>query len=96
VKKIIVGIGIVLVALLISVFLSDFTLLFKITGVVAVISLGLSALINGGFVDGDRFDKNFKSESKKDRKQRFSLTNTFLLIGLPNILTATICYFFMK
>ncbi|MFE4241731.1 DUF5316 family protein [Peribacillus butanolivorans] len=43
-----------MVALLISVFLSDFTLLNKITGVVAIISLVLSALFSGAFVDGDR------------------------------------------
>ncbi|MFU2018936.1 DUF5316 family protein [Peribacillus butanolivorans] len=43
-----------MVALLISVFLSDFTLLNKITRVVAIISLVLSALFSGAFVDGDR------------------------------------------
>ncbi|MEH7097384.1 DUF5316 domain-containing protein [Neobacillus vireti] len=95
-KKIIVGIGIVVLAFLISVLLSDFTLLYKITGVVAISSLVLSALFSGAFVDGDRLGRNLQSESKEDRKQRVSLTNSILLIGLPNLLIATISYFLMN
>lgn len=95
-KKIIVGIGIVVVAYLISVLLNDFTLLYKITGVVAIISLVLSALFSGAFLDGDRLGRNLQSESKEDRHQRFSLTNSILLIGLPNLLIATVSYFLMK
>ncbi|MEF2097354.1 DUF5316 domain-containing protein [Bacillus sp. CFBP9009] len=95
-KKILVGIGLVVVALLISVFLSDFTLLYKITGVVALISLIISALFSGAFVDGDRLGRNLQSESKEDRKQRFSMTNTILLIGLPNLLIAMVSYFVMN
>lgn len=95
-KKLIVGIGIVVVAFLISAFLSDFTLLYKITGVVAIITLILSALFSGAFVDGDRLGRNLQSESIEDRKQRFSLTNSILLIGLPNLLIATVSYFLMK
>ena len=95
-KKLIVGISIVMVAYLISVLLSDFTLFYKITGVVAIISLVLSALFSGAFVDGDRLGRNLQSESKEDRKQRISLTNSILLIGLPNLLISTISYFLMK
>jgi len=95
-KKLVGGIGIVVVAFLISVFLSDFTLLYKITGVVGIISLVLSALFSGAFVDGDRLGRNLQSESKEDRKQRFLLTNSILLIGLPNLLIATVSYFVMK
>ncbi|MFB6805019.1 DUF5316 domain-containing protein [Peribacillus butanolivorans] len=85
-----------MVALLISVFLSDFTLLNKITRVVAIISLVLSALFSGAFVDGDRLLRNLQSESKEDRRQRFSQTNTILLIGLPNILIASVSYFLIR
>ncbi|MEE3952778.1 DUF5316 domain-containing protein [Peribacillus frigoritolerans] len=95
-KKFLVGIGIVVVAFLISVFLSDFTLLYKITGVVALISLIISALFSGAFVDGDRLGRNLQSESKEDRKQRFSMTNTILLIGLQNLLIAMVSYFVLN
>lgn len=95
-KKFLVGIGIVVVALLISVFLSDFTLLYKITGVVALISLIMSGLFSGAFVSGDRLGRNLQSESKEDKKQRFLMTNTILLIGLPNFLIAMVSYFVMN
>jgi hypothetical protein len=95
-KKFLVGIGIVVVALLISVFMSDFTLLYKITGVVAIISLIMSALFSGAFVDGDRLGRNLQSESKEDRKQRFLMTNTILLMGLPSLLISLVSYFLIK
>lgn len=95
-KKFFVGIGIAAVALLISVFMSDFTLLYKITGVVAIISLIMSALFSGAFVDGDRLGRNLHSESKEDRKQRFLMTNTILLIGLPSLLISLVSYFLIK
>lgn len=95
-KKFLAGIGIVVVALLISVFMSDFTLLYKITGVVAIISLIMSALFSGAFVDGDRLGRNLQSESKEDRKQRFLMTNTILLMGLPSLLISLVSYFLIK
>ncbi|MFY0758933.1 DUF5316 domain-containing protein [Metabacillus dongyingensis] len=95
-KKFLVGIGIVVAALLISVFMSDFTLLYKITGVVAIISLIMSALFSGAFVDGDRLGRNLQSESKEDRKQRFLMTNTILLMGLPSLLISLVSYFLIK
>lgn len=90
-----VGIGISVVALLISVFASDLTLLYKITGGVAVIALVLSALLSGAFVDGDRLGRNLLFETKEDKKGRIFLTNRLLLIGLPNTLTAILTYHLM-
>jgi hypothetical protein len=95
-KKLIIGLSIVVVALIISFISSDFTLLYKITGAIALISLIVSALLFGAFVDGDRLGRNLQSESKEDRNQRFSLTNSILLIGLPNLLISVVSYFLMK
>lgn len=94
-KAFFVGIGIVVTALLISVFSDDLTLLYKITGGVAIASLVMSTSISGAFIDGDRFGGNVLSEIKEDRKERFILTNRLLLIGLPNALTAILVYFLM-
>ncbi|MCP3764217.1 DUF5316 domain-containing protein [Domibacillus sp. A3M-37] len=94
-KAFFVGIGIVVTTLLISVFSDDLTLLYKITGGVAIASLVMSASISGAFIDGDRFGGNVLSEIKEDRKERFILTNRLLLIGLPNALTAILVYFLM-
>ncbi|MGG1674170.1 DUF5316 domain-containing protein [Neobacillus sp. NRS-1170] len=85
-----------MVALFISLISNDFTLLYKITGAIGIISLILSALLSGAFVDGDRLGRNLKSELKEDRNQRFSLTNSILLIGLPNLLISVVSYFLMK
>ncbi|MET1032021.1 DUF5316 domain-containing protein [Domibacillus tundrae] len=94
-KAFFVGIGIVVTTLLISVFSDDLTLLYKITGGVAIASLVMSASISGAFIDGDRFGGNVLSEIKEDRKERFILTNRLLLIGLPNAFTAILVYFLM-
>ncbi|NYE07470.1 hypothetical protein F4694_004281 [Bacillus niacini] len=95
-KKLIIGLCIVVVALLISFISSDFTLLYKITGAIAFISLIVSALLSGAFLDGERLGRNLQSESKEDRNQRFTLTNSILLIGLPNLLISVVSYFLMK
>jgi Family of unknown function (DUF5316) len=95
-KKLIIGLSIVVVAFIISFISSDFTLLYKITGAIAFISLIVSALLSGAFLDGDRMGRNLQSESKEDRNQRFSLTNSILLIGLPNLLISVVSYFLMK
>ncbi|MFB3161439.1 DUF5316 domain-containing protein [Neobacillus sp. 179-J 1A1 HS] len=94
-KKLIIGLSIVVVAFIISFISSDFTLLYKITGAIAIISLIGSALLSGAFLDGDRLG-SLQSESKEDRNQRFSLTNSILLIGLPNLLISVVSYFLMK
>ncbi|NHM30953.1 DUF5316 domain-containing protein [Neobacillus terrae] len=95
-NKILIGISIVLAAVLVSVFLSDFTLLYKITGAVAGLSLIIGALFSGAFVDGDRMGRNLNSESEEDRNKRYFVTNSILLIGLPSILMAAISYFLIK
>jgi Family of unknown function (DUF5316) len=94
--KLIIGLSIVVVALIISFISSDFTLLYKITGAIAIISLIVSALLSGAFLDGDRLGRNLQSESIEDKNQRFSLTNSILLIGLPNLLISVVSYFLMK
>jgi hypothetical protein len=95
-RKLLIGIAIVVAAFLVSVILSDFTLLYKITGTVAGLSLVIGALFTGAFVDGDRMGRNLHSESREDRNQRFLFTNSILLIGLPSILIAAISYFLIK
>jgi Family of unknown function (DUF5316) len=56
----------------------------------------MSALFSGAFVDGDRLGRNLQSESKEDRKQRFLMTNTILLMGLPSLLISLVSYFLIK
>ncbi|MCY9139037.1 DUF5316 domain-containing protein [Peribacillus frigoritolerans] len=92
-KSFFLGVAIVLIAFLISVFFSDWTLLYKITGGITAIVLVLCALFSGGFVDGDRMGRNLYSETKDDRKERIFLTTRLLWIGLPNFLTAITVYF---
>ncbi|WP_057913332.1 DUF5316 domain-containing protein [Peribacillus muralis] len=91
-KSFYLGIVIVLISLLISVFTNDWTLMYKITGWVTAIVLVLCALFSGGFVDGDRLGRNILSETKEDKKERVFLTTRLLLIGLPNFLTALTVY----
>lgn len=63
------------------------------TGIVGFASLVISAVFSGAFVSGDRMARNLFSESKEDKKERLSLTNKILLIGLPNLIVAALVYF---
>ncbi|PLR78882.1 hypothetical protein CU633_03575 [Bacillus sp. V3-13] len=95
-KALYIGIVLVIISILSAFILRDWTLLYKITGIIGILSLGVSALFSGAFVDGDRMGRNLYSENKDTKQARFFLTNRILLIGLPNIITAILTYFVIK
>ncbi|MFN0223456.1 DUF5316 domain-containing protein [Paenibacillus sp. KR2-11] len=83
---------IVLLALVVSLVLQDWSLTYKITGFIGVVTIFLSAIVSGAFVSGDRLGRNLSEESTESRDGRFSRINSLLLIGFPNAACAIICY----
>ncbi|WP_046178823.1 DUF5316 domain-containing protein [Domibacillus tundrae] len=92
-KAFFIGVSIVAVAFFISVFSSDLTLLYKITGGVTIALLVMCASTLGAFPDVDGFRGTVLPETKEDRESKFFITNRLLLIGLPNALTAILVYY---
>lgn len=58
------------------------------TGGIGVIFIGISIVMSGSRVRGDRIRANLATESAEDRKKRNRTTLNSLLIGLPNVLIA--------
>lgn len=82
------GSTLAIIAIIISLVLSDWNLLLQITGGISLVALVICALFSGAFVDGDRMGRNLSSENREDRAERNSLINKLMLIGLPNMIIA--------
>jgi len=91
-KFFLMGIALVITAVLVSFIKGDWSIFYKMTGLVAGASLVIGVLLSGAFLRGDRVGRNL-SESKNDRTNRYSLTNKILLIGLPNLIVLIVFYF---
>ncbi|WP_391120973.1 DUF5316 domain-containing protein [Psychrobacillus sp. L3] len=87
-KYLLVGIGISFISMVVALIMSDWSLLYKITGIVGVACIGIAGLLSGGFVSGDQFARNYNSESHEDRFNRISNVSKILMIGAPNIIVA--------
>ncbi|MFF2752452.1 DUF5316 family protein [Psychrobacillus sp. NPDC058041] len=75
--------------MIVALITGDWSLLYKITGIVGAVCLGIAGLLSGSFVSGDQFARNYNS----DRFNRISNVSKILMIGAPNIITAiTVLY----
>jgi hypothetical protein len=93
-KYFLFGIGISFLSLVVTLITDDWSLLYKITGIVGVVCLGIAGLLSGSFVSGDQFARNYNSESQEDRFNRISNVSKILMIGAPNIIIAVIALYF--
>ncbi|MFC4408948.1 DUF5316 domain-containing protein [Chungangia koreensis] len=95
-KYLFIGFGISLIIFVVALTTNDWSLLYKITGFVGLICLGIGALISGAFISGDRLGRNLNSESETDRRKRITFTNRIVLIGAPNIAFAIILFLLLN
>ncbi len=90
------GIGLSLIGILVSIFLWGIDKAYVLTGTIGFIFIGISMLMSGSFVSGDRMRANFATESAEDRKERNRITLNSMLLGLPSVLTAVLLYYLTK
>lgn len=90
------GIGLSLIGILISIFLWGIDKAYLLTGSIGFIFIGISMVMSGSFVSGDRMRANFATESAEDRNQRNRITLYSLLLGFPSVLTAILLYYLTK
>ncbi|MCD7034797.1 DUF5316 domain-containing protein [Metabacillus sp. GX 13764] len=92
-KAFLIGVGLAILAVLASLLFGPGQLqsyLF-ITGAVLI---GLSVIISGAAVSGDRMRANHYSETTADRRQRFSWSVKLLLAGVPSLAGAVLLHYF--
>lgn len=90
------GLGLLLLGVFISLITKNWGQGLKISGVLGLVSIIISAIISGALVSGDRVRANYATESSADSQQRRKLSLTLFLIGLPSMVTIIIYFLLAK
>jgi len=61
-----------------------------ISGLIAAMCLGFSAIFSGALNSGDKIRTNLATESDGNRKMRVGCSLKLFLVGLPNIIAVII------
>lgn len=91
-KSFILGLLFLCSVLIVSLVMNNGIIIFKISGGIGLLSILISGILLGAFVDGNRVRDNYYYEDKADRKQRFRTSNLILAFGFPNLLAAIVYY----
>ncbi|MCR8644423.1 DUF5316 domain-containing protein [Paenibacillus sp. N1-5-1-14] len=96
-SALLIGIGILLVIVLVSLIVGDTKIIVHYAGVLGLITIGLSAVLTGVFAESRRLRTEYREEQgREDRRHRIRLATLFLLIGLPNMLVAVLMLYVQK
>lgn len=89
-----IGVLIVLLLLILSLVMQDMNLLLQYSTMSGIISVVIAAVIAGVLGSGDRIRANYTHEESDERKERARLALYFMMISIPNLITAVIMYLF--
>ncbi len=87
-----IGVLIVLVLFILSLVMRDMNLLMQYTTMSGIISMVIAAVFAGVLGSGDRIRANYTHEESDERKERVRLALYFMMISIPNLVTAVIMY----
>lgn len=76
--------------------LKNYNLSFKIVSAISVISIIISGILNGTFINGDKYRVNMLSETKEDRNKRINIIEYILIFAFPNIVVALILFIILS
>ncbi len=92
-----IGFVVSMLAVFIGFLRKDYNITFKITAGVSAVSLIISGILNGTFINSDRFRANLLSETKEDNNEKMKSLGYLLLFVIPNVVVAIIIFvIFMK
>ncbi|WP_028986978.1 DUF5316 domain-containing protein [Thermicanus aegyptius] len=91
-----IGVLIVLILFILSLVMRDMNLLMQYTTMSGIISMVIAAVIAGVLGSGDRIRANYTHEESDERKERVKLALYFMMISIPNLVTAVIMYLFQN
>ncbi len=86
------GIGAIMpiISSIIALSLNNKSIIFLLCGILGALSFGLSIILSGALITGDRSRANDFSEQTEDRKARMKWSLKLMLVALPNIAAAII------
>ncbi|MBD1382851.1 DUF5316 domain-containing protein [Metabacillus arenae] len=93
-KSFLAGSFLLVVGVLFSVMLNDWTLIYKISGSAGLTALLISGLLIGAFINGDPFRANEHSEDQEDRRRRTNYAFLYAAFSVPNLVGSVVFYLF--
>jgi hypothetical protein len=69
---------------------------YFITGGIGFFLLGISMILSGSLVSGDKIRANFATESDEDRNRNKKIMFRTAQIGMPNLVLALLIYLLLK
>ncbi|MFJ8460590.1 DUF5316 domain-containing protein [Lysinibacillus xylanilyticus] len=95
-RYLLIGVFLSLFGVLISMIFWGMEKVYIVTGTVGCIFIGISMILSGSMVSGDRMRANFATETTDERDERNKITMNAFLIALPNIFVAILFYYLSK
>lgn len=83
-----------MVALFMGFSWNNYDITLKIIGVVIAGCFIISGILNGSFIDGDRYMFNHLTETKDDREQKMKMVKYLLTLSVPSIIVFIIILVF--
>jgi hypothetical protein len=90
--SLIIGFLVVVIVVLISLIQSDLRIIVKYCGYIGLAFLLLAAFFSGAFIEPDSRRVDINTEGTEQLNLRIKWSTTFLLIGLPNLITCVLIY----
>ncbi|MCL6513021.1 MAG: DUF5316 domain-containing protein [Alicyclobacillus sp.] len=91
VRSLIAGLIVAVLLFAASLMMHDPYLSYWGNGMVALACLGLSAIVVGALISGDRVRAGYRNETQEGQDERMSWATKLFLFGLPNL----VCLLFM-
>lgn len=91
-----IGTGIAVIVVVSALALGNWSLLFKLSGSIGLISMLAAAIFMGIFSSGDRIRANYSNETLEVSTKRRGLSTKLVLFGLPNLVASIIYLIFYR
>lgn len=92
-KSLLIGIGISIIGILISLIVWDINSARFVTGFIGFIFIAISMIVSGSMVSGGRMRQNLGTEKPEDRREAYKSKLNIILLGIPSILTSIFLYY---
>lgn len=93
-RSLMVGFSILIISIICSLIANNLLITVKLSGIIGVIFILLSAIFTGSLTSGDRLRANHATETSEDRRIRVNWAINLALVGLPNLLAAILIIIF--
>lgn len=92
----IIGTLFAIIGSLVSLVIGEMDKAHIIIGGIGFFFIGISMILSGSLVSGDKVRENYATESEEDRAKRTQTTFRTALIAFPNLLVALFLYLLYK